>query len=130
MKLNSLIPLVDVNNVEESIQFYEDALGFSIEDKLVWNGAIEWALLRSGPVRIMLSSGGEPHEDTYVVPKNGVFFIYPDDIQHLYDSLQHKGFETSALQAGQRGAREFYLQDPDGYVLWFSHKQVYETVPA
>ncbi len=130
MKLNSLIPLVDVLNVEESINFYESALGFTIEDKLIWNGAIEWALLCSGPVRIMLSNGAEPLEDTYPVPKNGVFFIYPDDIEQLYDSLQLKGFETSALQSGQSGTREFYLQDPDGYVLWFSHKQVHEAVPA
>ena len=115
MKLNSLIPLVDVCDVERSIDFYENALGFNIEDKLIWNGEIEWALLSSGQVHIMLSNGDEPRDDTYAVPKNGVFFIYPDDIDGLYRSLQAKGFETSALQSGQRGAREFYLQDPDGY---------------
>ena len=130
MKFNSLIPLVDVGDVERSIEFYENALGFCIEDKLIWNGAIEWALLSSGDVRIMLSNGGEPVDETYQVPKNGVFFIYPEDIDGLYMSLQRNGYETSNLQSGQNGAREFYLQDPDGYVLWFSHKTVYEAVPA
>lgn len=130
MKFNSLIPLVDVANVENSINFYENALGFTMEDKLIWNGAIEWALLSSGSVHIMLSNGDAPSDDTYTIPKNGVFFIYPEDIDGLYNSLQGKGYETSALQAGQRGAREFYLQDPDGYVLWFSHKAVNEAVAA
>ena len=130
MRFNSLIPLVDVSDVERSIEFYKNALGFTIEDKLTWNGSIEWALLSSGPVCIMLSNGDDPRDDTYVVPKNGVFFIYPEDIDGLYQSLQSKGYETSALQAGQRGAREFYLQDPDGYVLWFSHRKVREALAA
>ena len=126
MKFNNLIPLLDVNDVEESIEFYTDALGFTIEDKLIWNGKIDWALLSAGAIRLMLSNGDVGHRNSTVDQSNNVFFIYPDDIESLYGSLQAKGYEPSALQSGQRGTREFCLQDPDGYVLWFSYKQVAE----
>jgi uncharacterized glyoxalase superfamily protein PhnB len=108
MKFNNLIPLLDVNDVEESIEFYTDALGFTIA------------------IRLMLSNGDVGHRNSTVDQSNNVFFIYPDDIESLYGSLQAKGYEPSALQSGQRGTREFCLQDPDGYVLWFSYKQVAE----
>lgn len=129
MKFNNLIPLLDVSDVEHSIEFYENALGFSIEDKLVWDGKIDWALLNAGSVRLMLSHGEESsHNDTWALPHNSIFFMYPDDIDHLYQSLKTKGFDTSELQCGQNGAKEFCLQDPDGYVLWFSHKQVQDAM--
>lgn len=130
MKFNSLIPLLDVKNVEHSIEFYADALGFAIEDQLVWNGKVDWALLSAGHIRLMLSNGTEDRHDSWVAPSNSIFFFYPDDIDSLYSTLQTKGYETSALQAGVHGTREFCLQDPDGYVLWFSYKKVSELAVA
>ncbi|MEM7128965.1 MAG: VOC family protein [Chloroflexota bacterium] len=128
MKFNTLIPLLDVKNVEHSIEFYADALGFTIEDKLIWNGQIDWALLSSGPIRLMLSNNSESFHETWVATNGSIFFIYPEDIDSLYKALQVKGYEPSALQASQGGTREFCLQDPDGYTLWFSHKNIRELV--
>jgi len=123
MNLDHLIPLLDVKDVDESIAFYADALGFTVEDKLIWDGRTDWALLKSGMVEIMLSAIREHPERRWSLSKAGIFFFYLDDPEHLYTTLQEKGYTISDIQHGHRGAKEFCLQDPDGYVLWFSPKK-------
>ncbi len=121
-RLQNLVPVLDVQDVDESISFYCDALGFSVYDKIVWGGRTEWALLGSGQVRLMLCAGQPPDEDRQLA-SDGVFFVYLDDIEALNVYLGSKGYDIAAQGRDLKaGSRDFYVRDPDGYVLWFSHK--------
>lgn len=122
MKFKNLIPLLDVSDVESSILFYSEALGFKIEDQLTWDGKTDWALLKSGRAKVMLSQGTDAIANSESVAPNSVLFFYPEDTQWLYATLESKGYEMTNVQKGQAGAKEFCLTDPDGYVLWFSSK--------
>lgn len=124
MKFKSLIPLLDVSDVENSITFYSTALGFSVEDQLTWNGKTDWALLKSGKAKVMLSKGSDMGSDYEKIAPNSVLFFYPEDADWLFSTLKSKGYQMTNVQKGQNGAKEFSLTDPDGYVLWFSSKEI------
>ena len=125
MKLRSLIPVLDVKDVDASIEFYCDALGFTLVEKVEWGGRTEWALLNCDGVQLMLcaSRDSDAEDDTH--SNEGVFFVYHDNLESLFVYLGSKGYTniSNLLQNSQR-PRDFYLRDPDGYVLWFSRRPV------
>lgn len=124
MKFKNLIPLLDVSDVENSILFYSTALGFSVEEQLTWDGTTDWALLKSGKAKVMLSKGSELILEAESVAPNSVLFFYPEDTDWLFTTLQSKGYKMTNVQKGQSGTKEFCLTDPDGYILWFSSKPI------
>jgi catechol 2,3-dioxygenase-like lactoylglutathione lyase family enzyme len=125
MKLRSLIPVLDVRDVETSIEFYCDVLGFTVQEKVAWGGRTEWALLRGGQVQLMLCAG-EPSDsdDDGRRCGEGVFFLYHENVESLLVYLGARGYEGLSNLMQPTTARDFFLRDPDGYVLWFSHKPV------
>lgn len=125
MKLRSLIPVLDVRDVETSIDFYCGVLGFTLQDKVEWGGRMEWALLRSDHVQLMLCAAQDAEVEEAVRREEGVFFLYHDDPEAFLVHLGSRGYEQPADMFGlSEGRRDFFMRDPDGYVLWFSHKPV------
>lgn len=125
MKLQNLVPVLDVHDVDASIEFYCGVLGFTLHDKVEWGGKTEWALLRCDQVQLMLSASQEMDNEEQINHQNGegMFFLYHDNLESLLLYLGSRGYKDlpDVLTLG-KGRREFYLRDPDGYVLWFSHK--------
>ncbi len=60
MMLKNLIPMLNIRNIEESLNFYRKAFGFEVvsdEDAVKqWR----WATIRSGNTEIMLSETERP----------------------------------------------------------------------
>ncbi len=121
MKLRSLVPILDVHDVDASIDFYCGVLGFAVRDKVAWDGRTEWALVRCDQVQLMLCASNEPEVEEGGRGAEGMFFMYHEDPKALQDYVAARGYRQTddALQL-QNGRRDFYLRDPDGYVLWFS----------
>lgn len=126
MKLRSLVPVLDVRDVEASIEFYCNALGFTLHDKVEWGGKTEWALLLCDQVQLMLcASQDTDSEDSLNHNTDGMFFLYHDNLESLQVYLGSRGYTgVPDILQSSRAKRDFYLRDPDGYVLWFSHKPV------
>ncbi len=127
MRLQNLVPVLDVRDVEASIEFYRSSLGFAVYDKVEWGGQTEWALLRSGQVQLMLcaSQDGFPEEDT--IQSDNVFFIFMEDMDALELQLSRTHSDFTRRDAAPAQSRDFYLRDPDGYVLWFSPRPLGNT---
>lgn len=106
---------LEVNNLEDSLSFYHDRLGFEIESH---NPVAEppIASLRVGSLRITLVQQLE----TMLKRGRGVHFVLGvSDVDHF-----HEGLRTSAVQVSEPtdegwGGRFVSLQDPDGYRLFF-----------
>jgi catechol 2,3-dioxygenase-like lactoylglutathione lyase family enzyme len=123
MKLRNLVPVLDVRDVDASIEFYCGVLGFTLHDKVEWGGRTEWALLRSDNVQLMLSASQDSDNDDMPHQTEGMFFLYHDNLESLLVCLGSRGYSTTPdLLPATGSKRDFYLRDPDGYVLWFSHK--------
>lgn len=129
MTLKQLVPMLNVSDIQRSLQFYRQVAGFeqvSPQEALEkWN----WAEIRSGNALLMLSQegggSGTEAEDEATWPS--ILYFYPEDVEALYQQIKAAGFEVDELGITCYGMKEFSLRDPDGH--WLSFGQEAE-VPA
>ena len=123
MKLTNLIPMLKVSNIENSLEFYQKALGFNVVSDPAAVREWRWATIRSGNTELMLSEArhqppeskiDDPHVDT---DWPAIFYFYPDDVVSLYTHVIAQGYQPTPLEVTVYGMREFSLIDPDGHVL-------------
>ena len=125
MKLKHLVPMLNVSNIDDSLDFYQQACGFEVVSDPAAVRQWRWATIRSGYTELMLSESGQavvetkisdPHVDTNW---RSIFYFYPDDVLGLYAHVIAQGFKPTPLVVTTYGMREFSLIDPDGHVLSF-----------
>lgn len=111
MKMNRLIPMLPVNDMPASVDFYR-RLGFSVEQR---NDEWRWAMLRFGDCRLMVDQSINVHP---AVPRFSVVYLYPDDIAEYHRQVRDNGLIVPDLEVTFYGMTEFRLEDPDGNRLW------------
>jgi catechol 2,3-dioxygenase-like lactoylglutathione lyase family enzyme len=106
---------LEVNNLEESLQFYQDVLGFRLELHEA-DAEPPIASLRSGSLRVTLVQQIE----TMLKRGRGVHFVLGvADVDQFYESLQAKTVQVTEPRDEGWGGRFVSLQDPDGYRFFF-----------
>lgn len=124
--MKGLCPLIQVFDMDISLRFYCDLLGFEIIEKAERGG---WVWLRCGGAELMLNTAyddddrpqrPEPqrvsaHQDT------GLFIACPD-VDAAYEHLHTKGVEVSKPKVAWYGMKQMYLKDPDGFGICFQWK--------
>ncbi len=106
---------LEVNNLEESLAFYEGLLGFEVS-KHTPESEPPMATLRAGRLKISLAQ----HLETMLKRGRGVsFFIGVGDVDDFYSQLRSKGVEVYPPADEGWGGRFITLQDPDKYRLFF-----------
>lgn len=106
---------LEVNNLEESLAFFNAQLGFDLESN---NAASEppMATLRAGSLRITLAQ----HLETMLRRGRGAhFFLGVEDVDFYYRQLQERGVEVNAPIDEGWGGRFITVQDPDKYRFFF-----------
>lgn len=105
---------LEINNLEESVAFYHEVLGFTLASNDP-NADPPIASLRSGSLRITLVQQIE----TMLKRGRGVHFVSSvGDIDAFYERLVSRQIEVSQPRDEGWGGRFVSLQDPDGY-RWF-----------
>ena len=106
---------LEVNNLEESVEFYRDVLGFSLEsDNMDAQPPI--ASVRSGSLRITLVQQIE----TMLKRGRGVHFVLGvSDIDAFHETLKARDVQVTDPRDEGWGGRFVSLQDPDCYRLFF-----------
>src|SRR5262245_28885564 len=125
--LSKLTPNLVVSDVERSLAFYRDVLGFSVEITVPDQSPYVFASLRSGAVEIFLNAP-EPAIAEYPAfngrPIGGTLtlFIEVAGIDGVYESLKSRVQVTMPLEKKWYGVTEFAFEDPDGYVITFAER--------
>jgi catechol 2,3-dioxygenase-like lactoylglutathione lyase family enzyme len=122
-KLNFISPFFIVSNIDDSVKFYVNKLGFE-----VWYTGPDdspfWAMVGRGAVSIMLKAIAD---DIKPVPNHTRHewarwdaYISTEDPDALFEeySLAGATFRQPILDDGD-GLRGFEVTDADGYVLFF-----------
>ena len=126
-ELSSLTPNLIVADVERSIAFYRDVLGFTVQTTVPDASPYVFAILRSGSVEVFLNSPGPAFEEYPVLkdrPIGGTLtlFIHITGIQAAYESLKTRVNVVMPLEKKWYGPTEFACTDPDGYVITFAEQ--------
>ncbi|HBB89234.1 MAG TPA: hypothetical protein DC047_16645 [Blastocatellia bacterium] len=106
---------LEVNNLEESVAFYRDSLGFEV-NKHSPESEPPLATVQAGNLKISLAQ----HLETMLKRGRGVsFFIGVSDVDDYYNQLRAKAVEVYPPADEGWGGRFITLQDPDKYRLFF-----------
>ena len=128
MKFNALIPELSVSNIQNSLNFYINVLGFKIEYERKEN---KFAFLSYGKAQLMIEEVNN-HWNTgklaYPFGRGINFQIVTNNIKSIQSSLKKnkikpfKDVFESSYRAGKKIYKqlEILIQDPDGYLLRFS----------
>ena len=125
MRLNNLVPMLNVKNITASLEFYEKALGFSVVSDHKAVEEWKWATIRSGSTELMLSeSNCKIKLEKNIDPQLNtnwpvIFYFYPQSVAEIYEHVKSSGFSPTNLMNTIYGMKEFSIQDPDGHVLSF-----------
>ncbi len=126
--LTSLSPNLIVSNVEQSIAFYRDTLGFEVETTVPEVTPYVFAIVSAGGVRLFFNSpesavteypvlGGRPLGGTLTL------FIEVTGIRELYARLQPVAKIVMPIEVKWYGQTEFAFADPDGYVITIAERE-------
>ena len=109
-----------VADVERSINFYQQ-LDFELANTFTAEGATKptWAWLQSHDAGLMVAAANEP---VVAEQQRILFYLYTDDVNAAHAQLTAAGLAPGPITTPFYAPRgEFRLEDPDGYVLMFTH---------
>lgn len=112
--LQSLTPMLEVQNIDESISFYEQKLGF----KCVGKQENEWARLEKDRVSIMLTERYSQKEHSKPT-LTGSIYIETNQVDELWEKLKSEVKISYPIETFEYGMREFAFFDLDGYMIQF-----------
>ena len=105
----------EINNMEESLHFYGDLLGFEIS-KYDPESEPPMVTFRAGNLKLTLVQ----HLETMLRRGRGVsFFLGVKDVDDYYHVLRSRGVDVQPPVEEGWGGRFITLEDPDKYRLFF-----------
>ncbi|HEY9013869.1 MAG TPA: VOC family protein [Gemmatimonadales bacterium] len=121
LRLRSMAPTFTVNDLQQSIAWYRDGLGFFITERWEEGGKLQGVMLKAGACHLALSQDdfGQGRERT----KGAGFRIWCETFQDVdLLAIRLKKFGgTIVEEPGNRwDTYSFTAQDPDGFKLTFA----------
>lgn len=139
MTFNKLTPNFEVENIKETVNFYETVLGFSlvmavpetqdgVEQSLTDGKEYVYALVSKDNVEVMFQRTDSFKKDVSLardipIGASVSFYMEIDGVNGFYEKIKSKGENPTKLKTAWYGMREFYLTDNNGYILGFAEKK-------
>jgi catechol 2,3-dioxygenase-like lactoylglutathione lyase family enzyme len=128
MNANKLTPNLVVENVERSVRFYEETLGFAREILVPEQPPFVFGSVRQGSVEIFFNerdAAAAEYPAFTERPLGGSFtmFIEVDGLDELLARVQARNLPLAMpLKEQFYGMREFAIADPDGYLITIAER--------
>lgn len=108
-RVENIAPILYVNDMAKSLQFYVDVLGFK---KAPW-GDDNFNAINRDNSGLYLCKGGQGHSGTWI------WIGFDGDIFALHQSLRLQGVKIKLPPTNFSWAYEMQVEDPDGHILRF-----------
>ncbi len=125
-KVSAFTPNLMVMNVNATVEFYTKVLGFKLEMTAPNTGTYDWAMVSIDGIRLMFQSTATLQKEFELLKahdKGGAltFFVQTADTKTWYEQVkQHATMVKSYGITTYNGAKEFVIEDPNGFILHFS----------
>ena len=115
MKFQPIVPMIWTEQLQETIDFYCNVLGFTCGEQ---NDEWGWASLFKDDCELMLAKPNQ-HSPFEKPVFTGTFYIKTDEVEILWNQLKDKSKIVYELETFDWGMREFAIYDNNGYMLQF-----------
>ena len=133
MKFADVTPNLVVLNVDRSLAFYRDVLGFSLIATVPDKGPFAFAWMQRDSVNVFLNSLEAVRADNATLGArpigglNTIFVVIEADttaagVDAMRAAIGPRAHVFMELKDQFYGMREFGIEDPDGYAIFFAQR--------
>lgn len=127
-ELRKLTPNLVVSNVERSVAFYRDVLGFAVEASVPEAAPFAFAWMKRGAIDLFLNApeaaiAEYPAFRDRPIGGTLTLFVEVAGIRAAYTALDGKVRIVMPLEVKWYGMTEFAFEDPDGYLITFAERE-------
>jgi uncharacterized glyoxalase superfamily protein PhnB len=123
-RAKSLAASLTVNDLQASLVWYRDVVGFTVHQQHEREGKLVAVSLKAGAVQLLI---GQDNGAKGLNRVKGAGFSLQvttsQDIDQLADRIKERGGTLLSEPADMYGARAFRLQDLDGFILVISSER-------
>ena len=114
MPFEKSITILYSDDIERSIRYYTDCLGF--EQSWKWDDPPTFGVMAKKDVEIFFCKQGQGHPGTWLC-------IVLDDVDAYYEGIRDKGATILSLpESMEWNMRAMLVKDPDGHVIRFGNR--------
>lgn len=120
LRLRAVMPMLRVSDLERSLTWYRDIMGFVVSEELREDGRLTAVQLKAGKVRFLLEQGPagvRGGRDCGIQ----LYGATRQDVNRLVAAIQERGGRVEDAPDESTGSRDFTVVDPDGYriaIFW------------
>ncbi len=121
--IKQAVPFFLVSDIEESVKYYVDGLGFKITHKWTDDGNLRWCWLQNGGAALMLQEMSKDSDNTSLADSTlgagvSIYFICNDALL-IYRETSARGIDATQAPFVGNGMWVTSYLDPDGYRVFF-----------
>lgn len=122
LRLKMLSPNLTVDDVEESLRWYTEVVGFTVQERWEHEGTLHGASLVAGSANLMIGQDDwKKGRDRSKGEGFRLFFMTSQDLDELASGIKERGGTLeSEPQEMPWGGRAFSLVDPTGFKITFA----------
>ncbi len=115
MKFHPIVPMIWTKELQATIDFYCDVLGFTCGN---YSEEWGWAAIHKDECELMVARPNEhtPFETPYF---SGTFYIKTDDVDALWNVIKDKVKIAYEIENFDWNMREFAIYDNNSYMIQF-----------
>ena len=133
MKFTDATPNLIVSDIDRSLAFYRDVLGFSLVTTVPDAAPFVFAWLQRDTVKVFLNTVASVKDslpdlaERRIGGTNTMFMVVEADspaqgIDALFEAVKANARVVMPLKDQFYGMREFGIEDPDGYVIFAAQR--------
>ena len=117
LRLRAVMPALTVNDIQASIAWYRDVLGFVVVEEYPRDGKLMGAQLKAGSVELLLAQDDfAKGRDRQKGVAFRLYYVTSQDVDQLAAAIRERGGQLAQEPKDQPwGTRDFAVVDPDGF---------------
>ena len=120
-RARTLSATLAVKDIQKSLVWYRDKVGFMVDKKFERAGKLNAVLLKAGNMHVLITQDdGGTGWDKVKGAGFSLHFTTAQDIDGLAQAIKERGGVVNLEKADALGGRVLRLRDPDGFTLLIS----------